>query len=538
MTTSAAPTDQLDSMNPNPSAILRRGVVPALELFSGAITDADVDVLMVPTFVGESGIETSLDVSVSEQVQVEVWKSLVEVGATGRAEEVVGLPSVPGIAAGRIVAVGLGDADAVTEDGLRAAAGAASRAVAAELPVTTGSTGATGATSVLSLLGVLGVGPVTEGHALGGYRYGSSTGTADTPLRILVATGDSAVTDPDSGADEVFAHACVVVEAVTFARDLVNAPANFLYPQSYATIIEHSATGAGLEVEVLDENDLAEQGFGAILGVGQGSQRPPRLVRVSYVPDGVDDPRHVALVGKGVTFDTGGISLKPAAKMDNMISDMGGSAAIVAAVIAASELELPVAVTATVPLAENMPDGVSLRPGDILRHYGGTTTEVLNTDAEGRLILGDALARACEDEPDFLVETATLTGAQVRALGDRMSAVMGTPSFRDRVADIGHVVGEEAWPMPLPAEIRRDITSDVADLRNISTKGWGGMAAAGHYLATFVTEGLPWVHIDVAGPAYNSGSARGYTPRRATGAPVRTIIAVLEDIALGETDGA
>lgn len=293
MTTSAAPTDQLDSMNPNPSAILRRGVVPALELFSGAITDADVDVLMVPTFVGESGIETSLDVSVSEQVQVEVWKSLVEVGATGRAEEVVGLPSVPGIAAGRIVAVGLGDADAVTEDGLRAAAGAASRAVAAELPVTTGSTGATGATgatSVLSLLGVLGVGPVTEGHALGGYRYGSSTGTADTPLRILVATGDSAVTNPDSGADEVFAHACVVVEAVTFARDLVNAPANFLYPQSYATIIEHSATGAGLEVEVLDENDLAEQGFGAILGVGQGSQRPPRLVRVSYVPDGVDDP--------------------------------------------------------------------------------------------------------------------------------------------------------------------------------------------------------------------------------------------------------
>jgi leucyl aminopeptidase len=221
--------------------------------------------------------------------------------------------------------------------------------------------------------------------------------------------------------------------------------------------------------------------------------------------------------------------------MGNMISDMGGSAAVVAAVIAASELDLPVSVTATVPLAENMPDGTAVRPGDVLRHYGGLTTEVLNTDAEGRLILGDAIVRACEDDPDYLVETATLTGAQVRALGDRTPAVMGTPGFRDRVASLSRDAGEGAWSMPLPAELADEIRSDVADLRNIPKKSWGGMAAAGHYLAAFVPEGLPWVHIDVAGPAYNTGSPHGYTPRRATGVPVRTLIAVLEDIAAEST---
>ena len=524
MTPTTATTDQEHSGSTAPAATLRRGIVPALELFSGpeGPMDLPVDVLVVPTFTGDAGIEVSLGTSVNEQIQVDLWKSLVAVGASGRPDEVLDLPTVDGIAAHRILAIGLGDADNVTEDSLRAAAGVVSRALSDT--ATDAAADQHSELTALSLLGPFGVGPVTEGHALGGYRF-TTDERSGTRLRILIATIDTA------SSTESFAHACVVVEAVTCARDLVNNPANVLYPASYADIIADLGTQAGLDVEILDETDLADQGFGALLGVGQGSQRPPRLVRVSYVPDGVDEPRHIALVGKGVTFDTGGISLKPAAKMDNMISDMGGSAAVVSAVVAASELELPVTVTATVPLAENMPDGLAVRPGDILRHYGGTTTEVLNTDAEGRLILGDAIARACEDDPDYLLETATLTGAQVRALGDRTPAVMGTPSFRDRVAEVSRDTGEGAWPMPLPAEIAKDIRSDVADLRNTSTKGWGGMAAAGHYLAAFVPGSVPWVHVDVAGPAYNTGSAHGYTPRRATGVPVRTIIAVLEDLA-------
>ncbi|MEJ6548721.1 leucyl aminopeptidase [Corynebacterium sp. USCH3] len=524
------------------SAGLPRGTMPSLELLraASAIADVSVDVLVIPTFSGENGIELSLGSApgppsaspslVDRSTQVALWKSLVDIGARGHAGETHYLPSVPGVAATRILAVGLGDADALTDEGLRSAAGTASR----QLGRTAADTGSD--LTVLSLLGTLGIIPATEGHGLGSYSYHGFRHDdlrAGRVGRIIVAPP----TSPSAAetADTDFSRACVVIEAVACARDLVNAPANALYPESYATVIGELSTQAGLEVEILDERDLAEAGFGALVGVGQGSTRPPRLVRVSYRPEvaGHRTVPRVALVGKGVTFDTGGISLKTPATMGNMISDMGGSAAVVAAVIAASELDLPVSVTATVPLAENMPDGAAVRPGDVLRHYGGLTTEVLNTDAEGRLILGDAIARACEDDPDYLIETATLTGAQVRALGDRTPAVMGTPRLRDRVAEVSRETGEGAWPMPLPAEIATDIRSDVADLRNIASTGWGGMAAAGHYLAAFVPEGVPWVHLDVAGPAYNTAAPHGYTPARGTGVPVRTIIAVLDDIAAG-----
>lgn len=528
---------------------LNRGTVAALELLTD-VTEYDgtgVDVLVVPVFSGDNGIELAIGTAGSGsgetpfggEVQVAIWKSLVDVGVQGTHGDTFLLPPVEGVSADRLLAVGLGDADALTDEGLRSAAGAASRALDS-LARRHG----VGELAALSLLGLLGTGPATEGHGLGSYRYtgerdrsgdGAGTGDGVGLIRIAAAPGPQGTEE----SQEAFARACVVIEAVACARDLVNAPANVLYPESYAEEIDRLATGAGLEVEILDEHDLERQGFGALLGVGQGSPRPPRLVRVSYVPEDVpqQDVPHVALVGKGVTFDTGGISLKPPARMDNMISDMGGSAAVVASVVAASELDLPVTVTVTVPLAENMPDGTAVRPGDIVRHYGGTTTEILNTDAEGRLILGDAVARACEDSPDYLVETATLTGAQVRALGDRTPAVMGSPAFRDRVAGLSRDVGEGGWAMPLPAEIADSIRSDVADLRNIPKKPAGGMAAAGHYLAAFVPDGTPWVHIDVAGPAYNTGSAHGYTPRRATGVPVRTIISVLESIADGAAEG-
>ncbi len=252
--------------------------------------------------------------------------------------------------------------------------------------------------------------------------------------------------------------------------------------------------------------------------------------RWSYASGREGEPK-VGLFGKGFTFDTGGISIKPAANMENMTSDMGGAAAVIATVVLAAKLGLPVDVIATVPMAENMPSSTAQRPGDVLVQYGGTTVEVINTDAEGRLILADAIVRACEDEPDYLIDTATLTGAQQIALGNRTPGVMGTEEFRDRVARISQKVGENAWPMPLPSELRADLNPKVADLANVTNHRYGGMLSAGLFLKEFVADGVQWAHIDIAGPAFNTGGPFGYIGKGGTGVPVRTLIAVLEDIA-------
>ena len=278
--------------------------------------------------------------------------------------------------------------------------------------------------------------------------------------------------------------------------------------------------------------ELAAGGYGGLLAVGGGSARGPRLVRLHH--RGGAGAARVGLVGKGVTFDTGGISLKPGANMENMISDMGGAAAVIATAVLAARLGLGLDVTATVPMAENMPDGRSYRPGDVITQYGGTTVEVLNTDAEGRRILADALVRAAEDQPDYLLDTATLTGAQLVALGERTPGVLGDEGFRDRVAELSRAVGEGGWAMPMPAELAEGLDSPVADLRNIGANREGGMSVAASFLRRFVPEGPEgprWAHLDVAGPAYNTHAAWGCTPARATGVPVRTLLAVLEDIA-------
>ena len=550
-----------------------RGFVPQMSLVqtdstledSGTATPSVIDTLVIPVFEGEAGLELTgapIDALTAEQ-QLEMWKLLISVGAKGTAGEVTVVPNLSAesrsevvstgnlsaqvqestvdpetaeeiVEAGagssgpeKILAIGMGPADEVSAEDVRVAAGVASRSIKKPEQQEGPNKGEPRGARVVSALGLLGAEAALVGHALGAYEYRGLKTAEHTPAieSIEVLTGE----DPA----DTLEHALATVRAVALARDLVNTPSNVLYPESYAGIIAEAAKHTDVTVEVLDEAALEEQGFGGILGVGQGSARGPRLVRLDYNPDKIaEDSPHVALVGKGITFDTGGISLKPPANMWNMISDMGGSAAVVAAVIAAAELNIPVRVTATVPLAENMPGGEATRPGDVLRHYGGTTTEVLNTDAEGRLVLADAIVRACEDNPDYLIETATLTGAQMVALGDRTPGIMGSMDFRDRVAMISQRVGDAGWPMPLPAELGEALKSDVADIKNISGNRWGGMSVAGHYLKNFVAEGVQWVHIDVAGPAYNDGAAYGYTPKRATGSPVRTIIAALEDIAL------
>jgi leucyl aminopeptidase len=266
--------------------------------------------------------------------------------------------------------------------------------------------------------------------------------------------------------------------------------------------------------------------------VGKGSSHPPRLVRLEYAPEGA--AMVLALAGKGITFDSGGLSLKPAKSMETMKCDMGGAAAVLAAMQAIAVLRLPVKVVGYLPLAENMPGGTAQRPSDVLTVYGGTTVEVANTDAEGRLVLADALARSAADRPDVLIDVATLTGAQVVALGPRLGAVMSNDdALREAVVKAAARAGEPMWPMPLPAELRKGLDSSVADLVNVAPERHGGMLVAGLFLREFVPEGVRWAHLDIAGPAFNSDDPHGYTPKGGTGAATRTLIQLAQDAAEG-----
>ena len=460
--------------------------------------------------------------AVDEAFDGELAALLALAGATGRADEVVRIPTRGTITAPLVVGVGLGPAgdDGPSAEQLRRASGAAARALAGtDHVVTTLSWAAEDAVAADALAAV------AEGTLLGAYAF---TEYKKAPGRTPVQRVDLATDDADAVA--VLRRATAVATAVATARDLVNTPPNDLYPASFAARAAALGETAGLEVEVLDDEALATGGYGGILGVGGGSSRKPRLVRLRW--SGGPAPRAtVALVGKGVTFDTGGISIKPAAHMDHMTSDMAGAAAVVATAVLAARLELPVAVTAMVPMAENMPSSTAYRPGDVLRMYGGRTVEVLNTDAEGRLILADAIVRVLEDEPDYLIETSTLTGAQLVALGLRTAAVMGSDVFRDRVTALGRAAGEDAWAMPFPEHIRAELDSRVADIANVTGHRNGGMLAAGIFLREFVPDGLPWAHIDIAGPSFHTSGPYGYTTKGGTGVPVRTLAAVLADIA-------
>ncbi|MDT5120355.1 MAG: leucyl aminopeptidase [Mycobacterium sp.] len=453
----------------------------------------------------------------------EIEAGLQALDATGANEQVHRLV-VPSLPVASVLTIGLGKARSEwSADTIRRAAGVAARSLG----------GAEAVTTTLAELPGDDVGSAAvEGLILGSYRFtafrSGKTAPKDKGLSkiTVLATGKDA--------KKQAAHGAAVATAVATARDFVNTPPSHLFPAEFAKRAKALGESVGLEVEVLDDKALQKAGYGGIIGVGQGSSRPPRLVRLihrgSKLAKRPKEAKKVALVGKGVTFDTGGISIKPAASMHYMTSDMGGAAAVIATVTLAAQLELPIDVIATVPMAENMPSSTAQRPGDVLTQYGGITVEVQNTDAEGRLILADAIVRACEDNPDYLIETSTLTGAQTVALGARIPGVMGSDEFRDRVAAISQKVGENGWPMPLPDDLKDDLKSQVADLSNISGQRFAGMLVAGVFLREFVADGVSWAHVDVAGPAYNTGSPWGYSPKGSTGVPTRTMFAVLEDI--------
>ena len=448
---------------------------------------------------------------------------LAALGVTGAPGETVKVPTGGALGTPLLVLVGLGKEPG--PDAVRRAAGAAARVVTNAATVAL----ALPADSPELLRAV------TEGWLLGGYRFADYL--RDTASDSTEA-GEVVVCSPIARRKEATAaleQAQVVAEAVAGARRWVDTPPGDLTPPTFADAVVEAAGDLAsgrkptVSITVHDELALEEMGCGGLIGVGRGSDAPPRLVELTYDPKGATT--HVSLVGKGITFDSGGLSIKPAGSMKEMKSDMAGAAAVAQATFAIARLGLPVKVTTFLPLAENMINGHATRPGDVLRIYGGTTVEVTNTDAEGRLVLADAMVRAGEGDPDVLVDVATLTGAMVVALGDKVAGVMGTEAVVEAVLAAGSSAGEALWPMPIPEEMKQRVTSSkIADLAQHDAVRWGGGLFAGAFLREF-TDGRPWAHVDIAGPSYNSGGPAGHVTTGGTGFGVATLVDYVRGLA-------
>ncbi|MEV6401107.1 leucyl aminopeptidase [Streptomyces sp. NPDC051907] len=456
---------------------------------------------------------------------------LETLGASGSEGEVTKLPAPSGLKAPLVVAVGLGQApdkdEAYAAESLRRAAGAAARAL----------TGVKKAAFALPIEAAEDAEAVAEGALLGAYAFtayqgGENAKGAKNGKQPLAEVALLGAKPRDKAYKAAAERAIALVEEINRARDLVNTPPNDLFPESFAAVAAAAGKEHGLKVQVLDEKALDKGGYGGILGVGQGSEHGPRLVRIAYTHPKA--AKTLAFVGKGITYDSGGISLKPAGHNETMKCDMSGAAAVFAAVVAVARLGLAVNVTGWLALAENMPSGTATRPGDVLRMYSGKTVEVLNTDAEGRLVLADAITKASEESPDAIVDVATLTGAMVMALGSRTFGIMANDdAFRASVHEIAEEVGEASWPMPLPSDLRKGMDSPTADIANMGERMGGGLVA-GLFLKEFVGEGITWAHLDIAGPAFHEGAPYGYTPKGGTGSGVRTLVKLAERTAAGD----
>lgn len=454
---------------------------------------------------------------------------LETLGASGAEGEVTKLPAPSGFKTPLVVAVGLGPEpekdSSFDSEALRRAAGVAARTL----------TGAKKAAFALPLTDAADAGAVGEGALLGAYSFdaykenGKDPKNGKAPLAEVALLGGK---PRDKAYKAAVERALAVTEELNRARDLINTPPNDLYPEAFAAVAQAAAKEHGLKVQVLDDKALVKGGYGGILGVGGGSEAKPRLVKLSYTSSKAK--KHLAFVGKGITYDSGGISLKPAGHNETMKCDMSGAAAVFAAIVAIARLGLDVNVTAWLALAENMPSGSAVRPGDVLRMYSGKTVEVLNTDAEGRLVLADALWAASAEKPDAIVDVATLTGAMMLALGNRTFGIMANDdAFRSAVHEAAEEVGEPAWPMPLPEHLRKGMDSPTADIANMGERMGGGLVA-GLFLREFVGEGITWAHLDIAGPAFNEGGPFGYTPKGGTGTAVRTLVRLAELTASGD----
>jgi leucyl aminopeptidase len=495
-----------------------------LKRSSASVAKVVADLLAIPVFaeraLGPGG--DAVDAALGGGLDA----FMAEAGFEGKPGQTLAVPAGTGLTAKAVLLVGLGAKDDVTVDRIRDAAAAVARR----------------ATKVRSVaITLLDAAPdvdrpavaqaIAEGVLLGGYQFLEYKSDAKpSKLRRVQVLGRGG-----ARIDAALARGATVAAAVAWARDLVNTPSGEKSPATFARAAQTLLRGKGVKVEVLDVAAARKAKLGGLLGVGQGSHQAPRMVKMTYSPPGAKGK--VALVGKGVVFDSGGLSLKTASGMETMKTDMSGAAAVIGAMSALQELGVKTKVVAFTPMVENMPSGTAIRPGDVLRIRNGKTVEVLNTDAEGRLILADGLSLAAEEKPDAIVDLATLTGACVVALGEKIAGLMTTnDAWGEQVRTAAGNAGESVWPLPLPAEYNPLIESEIADLKNIGTGGYGGALTAGLFLAAFVGD-VPWVHLDIAGPA-RAAKDDGVAVRGGTGFGVRTLLRLLSDYQKPARNGA
>ena len=465
----------------------------------GAVEDGSGEALLVSV-----GAEDAYDdgaVWVLEQLP---WVSarLEAREFSGKKGDIAVVAAGDAVAYDEIAFVGLGGEP--TTETVRCAAGAAARSLKTAVTIST----------TLHRACDDGAAAVAMGLALGAYSFDKHKSEPKPSQISTVLFVDGSDADLEAAAG-----AMIVADGVTLARDLVNEPAMYKSPETMANLASEIAAEVGLSIRVLDETEIESEGLGGLRGVSLGAANPPRLVELRYEPEGAD--AFLALVGKGIVFDSGGLSLKPANSMEEMKTDMSGAAAVFGAMKAIARLNLAVKVVGITPLTENMPGGAALRPGDVLHIRNGKTIEVLNTDAEGRLVLADGLSLAVEQSPDLIVDLATLTGACMVALGKKIGGLFGTDDAVTMVSEAAEAAGERLWHLPLPEDYRKQIDSDIADMKNTGDR-FGGAITAGLLLKEFTGDG-PWAHLDIAGPA-RASDTEGYILKGGTGFGVRTAV--------------
>jgi len=490
--------------------------VTTYSLRKGAADKTRCDVVVVGVVQTDKGLEIAPGGEGVASAYGRKFKPMLStLGVTGKAGEVTKMPTSGTIKSPVLIIAGLGEKKKLTTETVRRAAGAAARAMS----------NAASVGLALPAGDADHVRAVAEGFLLGSYSFSDfkTSKSPEGPAEVVILSDAARKSDANTALEE----AQVITTATLLARDWVNTPPGDFTPAKFAAAVtatkkSHKATK--VHVQVVEEAALEADGCGGIIGVGRASANPPRLVQLTYKPRNAR--AHLALVGKGITYDSGGLSIKPSASMMTMKMDMAGAAAVVAATFAIAELGLPIAVTTFAPMAENMVSGNATRPGDVLTMYGGKTVEVLNTDAEGRLVLADALVKATELKPDLIVDVATLTGACVVALGERVGGVLGNDTdLVDSIRSAGERAGEAFWPLPIPEEMTEKVrtNSKVADLAQHNTERWGGTLYAAAFLQEFVDDNR-WAHLDIAGPAFNEKAPHGYTPSGGTGSSVATLV--------------
>lgn len=488
-----------------------------VQLSSGDATSSDVDVLAVCVVEGPLDRQPAV-AALDEAFDGALLEHAKGADFRGKADQVLDLPTFGRISAKRVLLVGLGPKRGVTPSRLRVASGVVGRAA--------GTSG-----SLAMALPDKATGPalreVAEGVVFGAYRFTKYFTGDRRPKRQLSSVSlYKSRGKPTAAERRAVSVGVSVAEAICAARDAVNEPANTLTPEELANRCKQIARRGRMKITVLDKRGIAKAGMKLHYAVGQGSANEPRFIHMVYKPKRAK--ARVAFVGKGLTFDSGGICIKPAPGMGEMKADMGGSAAVLGLMGAVAAVKPNVEVHGIIGAAENMPDAASYRPGDVFGSLDGKSVEIINTDAEGRLVLADALAFACQQKPDYIIDAATLTGACVVALGKTCSAFYtGDASLAKRFDRAAADAGEAFWRMPLLEELRDQLKSDIADLKHTGDR-WGGSISAALFLREFVGD-IPWIHCDIAGPAW-SDRAKGVVPKGGTGHAALTFLKLIESV--------